>query len=131
MLNKKTDFDKNETESKTKNPTHSCRETNLVLKLIQESQIKINCDELELAQEKRGHILYHLFCPKEIFFNICFTSMYSLSNTLSECIYFYLSKSITSNTSLLVFKIDENLQFILNKIKFQKIRCCSLSAVAI
>ena len=71
MLNKKIDFDKNETESKTKNPTHSCRETNLVLKLIQESQIKINCDELELAQEKRGHILYHLFCPKEIFFNIC------------------------------------------------------------
>ena len=31
---------RNETESKMENPTHSFRETNLMLQLIQESQIK-------------------------------------------------------------------------------------------
>ena len=33
-------FNKNETESKVENITHSLRETNLVLQVIRESQIK-------------------------------------------------------------------------------------------
>ena len=40
LLNKNINFDKNETGSKMENPTHSFRETNFVLQLIQESQIK-------------------------------------------------------------------------------------------
>ena len=40
LLNKNVNFNKNETELKMENPTHSFRETNLVLQLIQESQIK-------------------------------------------------------------------------------------------
>ena len=35
MLNKNINFDKNETEQKMENPTHSFRETNLVLQGIQ------------------------------------------------------------------------------------------------
>ena len=40
LLNKNIDFNKNETESKMENPTHSFKETNHVLQLIWESQIK-------------------------------------------------------------------------------------------
>ena len=49
------------------NPTHGFRETNVVLQLMQESQIKSKTNEFELVKEKRGHILYHLSCPKGIF----------------------------------------------------------------
>ena len=41
--------------------------------------------------------------------------MYSVLNTLSEYRYFYISEIITSYTFLLVFKIVESLQCILNK----------------
>ena len=40
LLNKNINFNKNETESKMENLTHSFRETNLVLQPTQESQIK-------------------------------------------------------------------------------------------
>ena len=42
-------------------------------------------------------------------------SMYIVLNTLSEYIYFYTSKNITSYTFLLVFKIVESLQCILKE----------------
>ena len=41
--------------------------------------------------------------------------MYSVLNTFSEYRYFYMSKNITSYTFLLVFKIFESLQYILNE----------------
>ena len=44
---------------------------------------------------------------------MCFISMYSVLNVLSEYTYFYISKSITPYTFLLVFKIVERLQCIL------------------
>ena len=50
------------------------------------------------------------------FFNMCLISMYSVLNTSSEYIYFYVSKNITSFTFLLVFKIAKSFQCIL-KIK--------------
>ena len=43
--------------------------------------------------------------------------MYSVLNTLSEYTYFYMSKNITSYIFLLVFKIVESLQCILNSRK--------------
>ena len=39
VLNKSVNFNKNETESKMENPTYSFRDMNLVLQLIEESQI--------------------------------------------------------------------------------------------
>ena len=68
---------------------------------------------MELAKEKRGHFLYCSFYLKDIFKHLCFISMYSVLNTLSEYTYFYISKNITSYTFLLVFKIVESLQCIL------------------
>ena len=43
---------------------------------------KSPCDELELAKEKTGYFSYLLFCPKEIFFNIC---------VLSQCIAYWMN----------------------------------------
>ena len=40
FLNKNIKFNKNDTESKTENPKHSFRETNLVLQFIEELQTK-------------------------------------------------------------------------------------------
>ena len=62
LLNKNINFNKNETESKMENPTHSFRETNLVLQLISKLQIKSKNDEFELAKEKRGYFLYRFSC---------------------------------------------------------------------
>ena len=53
---------------------------------------------------------------KRAFFTICFVRF--LTFVLFQCIvytYFYLSKNVTSYTLLLVFKIVEYLQCILNK----------------
>ena len=41
FLNKNINFNKNETELKMENPTYNFRETNLMLQLIKESQIKV------------------------------------------------------------------------------------------
>ena len=40
LLNKNINFNKNETKSKMENPTHSFREINLLIQLIEELQIK-------------------------------------------------------------------------------------------
>ena len=62
-LIKSINLNKNETELKMENPTNTFREN------------------LELANKKIGHFLYRLFCPKEIFFNIC---------VLSQCVVYWI-----------------------------------------
>ena len=57
LLKKNINFNKSKTESKTENHTHSFRETNLVLQLIYESQIRI-----EMNRKKRA-----LFVPFILF----------------------------------------------------------------
>ena len=70
--------------------------------------------DLEFTKEKRGHFLYRLFFPKEIFFNICVLSQYMVYWIhFSKYTYFYILKNITSYTFLFVFKIVESLQCIL------------------
>ena len=46
---------------------HTVLERTTLLFSSYKSQIKSKTDELELAKEKREHILYRLFGPKEIF----------------------------------------------------------------
>ena len=62
LLNKNINFNKNETESKMENLLHSFRETNLLLHLIQESQIKSKTFISFLNFDKH-FFLYRLFCP--------------------------------------------------------------------
>ena len=54
------------------NPTHSFRETNLVLQLIEELQIKSKTVMSWSLRKKRGHFLYRLFCPMVIFLRSAF-----------------------------------------------------------
>ena len=62
LLNKNINFNKNETESKLRNPTNSFREKNLVLQLMQKSQIKSKTVmNWSSRKKKRGHSLYSLY----------------------------------------------------------------------
>ena len=60
---------------------------------------------------------------------MCFISLYSVLNTLSEYKYLYISKTFNLYTFLLVFKIVERLQCILKKLfsSFKKINCLKLA----
>ena len=69
---KNINFKKNKTVSKNEDPTHSLIKT----KPCSSDHIKItnskwNCDELELPK-KRGHFLYRLFFPKQMFLTFVF-----------------------------------------------------------
>ena len=63
LSNKNTNFNKNGTESKMENPTYSFRETNIVLQLIRESQIK--------SKKKKEGFFLPFILSEETFFNIC------------------------------------------------------------
>ena len=67
-MNKNINFNKSKTESEMENPTHSFRETSLVLQLISESQIKGKTVISWSSRKKKESIL----------------------NTLSEYTYFYI-----------------------------------------
>ena len=105
LLSKNINFNKNKTESKMENPTHSFRETNLVHQLIYKSQTKSKTDKLELTIEKRTFFIYVVYfvCLKEFLFNICVWSQFSVLNTLSEYTYFNIPKNITSYTFVVPF----------------------------
>ena len=68
LLNKNINFNKNKTESKMQNPTHQFKETNLVLQLIEESQIK---SETVMSwsswKKKEGIFCTAYFVQKKIF----------------------------------------------------------------
>ena len=67
-------------ESKMKNPTHSFREMNLVLQLIQESQIKSKTMMIWSSQKKKGAFFVPFIVSKASFFlDLCFISMYTVS----------------------------------------------------
>ena len=72
FVEKSKNFNKNEMGSKMENHT-VFREMDLVLQLIQESQIKSKpVMSWSLGKKKREDLFYHLFCPKEIFLTLLF-----------------------------------------------------------
>ena len=109
LLSKNINFNENKME--LREMRHGFREMNLKVQLTSESQTESKTDELELATEKFFCTVY--FVWRKFFKHLCFISMYSILNTLSEYTYFSISKNITSYTFLLVFKIVESLQCIL------------------
>ena len=71
------------------NPKHSFSKTNCVLQLILESQIKSKTVmSWSLRKKRKKRDFFVLFILSEG--NICFISMYSVLNKLSEYIYFYI-----------------------------------------
>ena len=70
--NKKTfykNFNKNETESKMENPTHSFRNTNLVLQLIEESQFKSKTVMSWSSRKKKEGIFCTVYFVRRDFFS--------------------------------------------------------------
>ena len=68
-------------------------------------------------KKKEGIFCTVYFVRREFFYNLCLISMYSILNTLSEYLYFYVIRNITSDALLLVFQIIESLQCILKSLK--------------
>ena len=87
------------------NLTRSFRETNLVLQLIQESQIKGETVMNWSSRRKKQGIFRAVYFVRRKFFKyFCFISMQSLLNTLSEYKQFCISKNITSYNFYLFLK---------------------------
>ena len=120
LLNKNIKSNKNKQELKMENPHTVLERLTLCFSWYKNRQLKKNCDEMELAKEKRGHFLYCLFCPKEIFFEFV--------STLFVCKVYWIhfqnihtfayQKTLLHALLLLVFKIAESLQCILKIIFF-------------
>ena len=66
LLNKNVNFNKNETELKMENPTHSFRETNLMLQFIQDSQVKSKTVISWSSRKKKGGIFVPFILPEGI-----------------------------------------------------------------
>ena len=93
LLNKNINFNKNDMELKLENPTHSFRENDLVLQLIQESQIKSKTVIKWSLQKNKDDIFVQLILSKDFFFFfLCFISMYIVFNTLKIYILLYIKK---------------------------------------
>ena len=65
LLSKDTNFNNNETESKMENPTHSFRETNLVLQHIKESLIKRKTVTNWNSRKRRKRVFFVPFILSE------------------------------------------------------------------
>ena len=88
-------------ESKMGNPKHSFRETDLVLQLIEELQIKSKTVMSWSSRKKKESIfLYRLPCPTGIFLRFVFHL--NILNALAEYTYFYISKNNTSYNFLCI-----------------------------
>ena len=75
LLNKNINFNINETESKMENATHSFRQTNHVIKLVQKLGIKSKTVTRWSLQKKKDSICCNVcFLSERSFFNICVLS---------------------------------------------------------
>ena len=88
LLNKNINFNKNETESRMKNPTHSFKRRTLCFSSYKNRKLKVKLWWVGAHKRKKRAFLYRLFCSKKFFLHLCFISMCSVLNTLSEYTYF-------------------------------------------
>ena len=107
LLNKNINFNKNETESRMKNPTHSFKRRTLCFSSYKNRKLKVKLWWVGARKRKKRAFLYRLFCPKKFFLHLCFISMCSVLNTLPEYTYFSIL------LPFLHINIIENLQCIL------------------
>ena len=71
-------------------------------------------------KKKSGFFVSFNLSKGSFFLTFVFISMYSKLNKLSEYIYFYISKNITSYTFLLVFKLSKASSVALIYVKWKK-----------
>ena len=116
LLNKSINFNKNRTESKMENPTHTFRETNLVFHLIQESQIKSKTVMSWISRKKKESIFCIVYFVRREFFNISFLSQCLVYWIHFQSIHTFTYQKILLHTLLfLASKIVESLQRILKE----------------
>ena len=119
LLSKTINFNKNKTESKMGNPTHSFRETNL--QLTKESQIKsktVMC--WTLWKKKKSIFCIVNFVRRNFFFNICVVSQCIVSWIHFRNIHTFTNmKALLRTLVLLVFKTVQSLHCILNLSSFE------------
>ena len=91
LLNKNTKFDKNETESKMENPTHSFRQTNLVLQLIEESRIKSKT-LMSWNRERKNKAFFvpFILSKRNFLISVFFLDVYCIEHTFRIYIYIYI-----------------------------------------
>ena len=95
LFNKNINFNKNETELKIENTANGFRDTNLVLQLIYESQIKSKTAMSWSSRKKKKRAFFVPFVLSEgNFFKICVLYQYihSVLNTLSIYILLHIKK---------------------------------------
>ena len=86
---------------------------------IEESQIKSKAVmSWSSGKKKQGIFCIVSFVQRELFQDLCFISMYSVLNTLSEYTDFYISKKITSYTCCLLLKLTEAFSVSLSHFNF-------------
>ena len=99
MSNKHINFNKNQTKSKMENSTHSFREMNLVLQLVQESWIKSKAVmSWSLRKKKRGHFFVNFIFSEGNLLRICVLSQCIIRSSPSEV---FLEKGILKYASTL------------------------------
>ena len=116
LLNKSINFNKNRTESKMENLTHTFRETNLVFHLIQESQIKSKTVMSWISRKKKESIFCIVYFVRREFFNISFLSQCLVYWIHFQSIHTFTYQKILLHTLLLLAsKIVESFQCILKE----------------
>ena len=79
--------------------------------LKEESQTKSKIVMSWSSGKKKEGFFVSFLLSKGNFFKICFISMYSVLNTLSEYTHFYISKNITSYICCLFLKLTKRLVY--------------------
>ena len=114
------------------NPTHSFRETNLVLQLIQESQIKSKAVMSWVSRKKKEIIFCIAYFVQREFFKISFLSQCLVYWIHFQSIHTFTYQKILLHTLLLLAsKIVESLQCILSKGFFKTVNIAKAVSVTI
>ena len=92
---------------KWKTPNTVLERQTLCFSQYKNCKLKVNWWWLGARKRKKRAFFCTVYVVERNFFkHSSFISMYNILNTLSEYIYFYISKNITSYNFLLVLKID-------------------------
>ena len=110
-LNKNIKFDKNEKDSKMENPTHGFRDTNPILQLIWESQIKSKTVVSWSSQTKKEGIFCTVYFVRRKFFLtfVFYRNVYWIKYTFRIHILVHIKKHYSIRFFLLAFKIVKSL----------------------
>ena len=102
LLNKNINFNNNKKNRIENGKSHTVlKRRTLCFSLYENRKLK-DCDELELAKEKREHFLYRLFCLKGIQ-DLCFISMYKCTEYTFRIYILLHIKNISSYTFVTCF----------------------------